>query len=95
VNLDHAIAQAITRWLPTAAAQDRVRAERMVFVMAKMALEQVFSEYLGFPCQSLFHQAIITQCWHNMPIGGRSAEWSQLDSTPRPTIRVKKKIILS
>jgi hypothetical protein len=26
------------------------------FVVDKMALKQVFSEYFGFPCQSSFHQ---------------------------------------
>jgi hypothetical protein len=26
------------------------------FVVDKVALGQVFSEYFGFPCQSLFHQ---------------------------------------
>jgi hypothetical protein len=55
----------------------------MGFVVDKAALGQVFSEYFGFPCQSLFHQFlhhhITTRGWHN--IGGRSAEWTQLDST--------------
>jgi hypothetical protein len=31
-----------------------------------------------------FSIIIITQGWHNRPIGGRSAEWT-LDSTPRNT----------
>jgi hypothetical protein len=57
----------------------------MGFVVDKAALGQVFSEYFGFPCQS-FHQffstIIITRGWHNRPTGGRSAEWTQLDSTP-------------
>jgi hypothetical protein len=26
------------------------------FVVDKVALEQVFSEYFGFSCQTLFHQ---------------------------------------
>jgi hypothetical protein len=29
------------------------------FVVDKVALGQVFSEYFGFPCQSSFHQKII------------------------------------
>jgi hypothetical protein len=29
-----------------------------VFVVDKVALGQVFSEYLGFPCQSSFHQIL-------------------------------------
>jgi hypothetical protein len=32
------------------------------FVVDKMALGQVFSEYFGFPCQSPFHQLL-----HNHP----------------------------
>jgi hypothetical protein len=28
------------------------------FVVDKMALEQLFSKYFGFPCQSLFHQML-------------------------------------
>jgi hypothetical protein len=46
-----AIAQAVSRWLPTAAARVQVG-----FVVDKVALEQVFSEYFGFPCPSSFHQ---------------------------------------
>jgi hypothetical protein len=29
-----------------------------------------------------FSIMIISRGWHNRPIGGRSAEWTQLDSTP-------------
>jgi hypothetical protein len=32
-----------------------------------------------------FSIIIITRGWHNMPINGRSAEWTQLDSTPNYT----------
>jgi hypothetical protein len=32
---------------------------------------------------------IITWGWHNRPIGGRSVEWTQLDSTPHYT-NIKK-----
>jgi hypothetical protein len=82
----------VSRWFPIAATRVRVRAEHVGFVVDKAALGQVFSEYFGFPCQSSFHQffsiIIITRGWHNRPIGGRSAEWTQLDSNP--TIRIKK-----
>jgi hypothetical protein len=57
-----AIAQAVSRWLPTAAARVRARSGKVGFVMDKMALGQVFSEYFGFPCQSSFHQLL-----HNRP----------------------------
>jgi hypothetical protein len=32
-----------------------------------------------------FSIIIITRGWHNMPVGGRSVKWTQLDSTPRYT----------
>jgi hypothetical protein len=44
-----------SRWLPTAAAWVRARAEHVGFVVDKAALGQVFSEYFGFLCQSSFH----------------------------------------
>jgi hypothetical protein len=53
-----AVAQAVGRWLPTAAARVRVRAVHVVFVVDKAALEQVFYEYFGLPCQSSFHQLL-------------------------------------
>jgi hypothetical protein len=54
----HAIAQAVSRWLPTAAAQVQARVWKVGFVVDKVALGQVFSEYFGFPCQSSFHQIL-------------------------------------
>jgi hypothetical protein len=54
------------------------------FVLDKVALGQVFSEYVGFPYQSLFHQ-FLHHHNHPGPIGGRSVEWTQLDSTPHYT----------
>jgi hypothetical protein len=51
-----AVAQAVGRWLPTAADRIRVRAEHVGFVVDKATLGQVFSEYVGFPYQSPFHQ---------------------------------------
>jgi hypothetical protein len=58
-SFSRAVGQAVIRWLPTAAAQVRVRAERVRFVGCVC---QVFSEYFGFPCQSPFHQFL-----HNHP----------------------------
>jgi hypothetical protein len=46
---------AVSRWLPTAAARVRARVWQVGFVVDKVALRQVFSEYFGFRCQSLFH----------------------------------------
>jgi hypothetical protein len=56
-------------------------------VVDKAALGQVFSEYFDFPANHFtnFSIIIITRGWHNRPIGGRSAEWTQLDYTPQYT----------
>jgi hypothetical protein len=37
------------------------------FVVDKVALGQVFSEYFGFPCQSSFHQLVHNQ--NHLPSG--------------------------
>jgi hypothetical protein len=55
------------------------------FVVDKAALGQVFSEYFVFPANHYstnFSIIIITRGGHNRPIDGRSAEWTQLVSTP-------------
>jgi hypothetical protein len=58
-----AIAQVVSRWLPTTAARGSSPGLVMWdFVVDKVALGQVFSEYFGFPCQSLFLQLL-----HNHP----------------------------
>jgi hypothetical protein len=80
-----AIAQAVSHWLPTAEARVHIRAEHVGFVVDKVALRQIFSEYLVSPANhhsTNFSIIIITWGWHNRPIGGCSAEWTQLDSTP-------------
>jgi hypothetical protein len=54
-----AIAQAVSRWLPTAAVRGSNPGLVMWdFVVDKVALGQVFSEYFGLPCQSSFHQLL-------------------------------------
>jgi hypothetical protein len=63
------------------------------FVVDKAALGQVFSEYFTVsPANhsTNFSIIIITQGWHNRHISGRSAEWTQLDSTPHYTKKKKK-----
>jgi hypothetical protein len=47
-----AAAQAVSRWLPTAAARVRAWSGHVGFVVDKVTLGQVLSEYFGFPCQS-------------------------------------------
>jgi hypothetical protein len=57
-TVGRAIAQAVSRWLPTAAARIRTRVWQVGFVVDKVALGQVFSEYFGLLCQSFFHQIL-------------------------------------
>jgi hypothetical protein len=64
VTEDRSIAQAVSCWLPTAAARFRARSRHVGFVVDKVARGQVFFEYFGFPCQSLFHQILHP---HNHP----------------------------
>jgi hypothetical protein len=60
------------------------------FVVHKVALGQVFSEYFGFPCQSSFHQLLqkspssIIWGWYNRP------EVAAVPSGLSPTPRKKK-----
>jgi hypothetical protein len=49
VFLGRAIAQAVSGSLPTAAARVQARVWHVGFVVNKVALGQVFSEYFGFP----------------------------------------------
>jgi hypothetical protein len=54
-----AIAEAVSCWLPTAAARVRAWVWEVEFVVDKVALGQVFSEFFGFPCQNhSFHQLL-------------------------------------
>jgi hypothetical protein len=46
-----AIAQAVSRRLPTATAWVRAQVRSCGIAVDEMALGQVFSEYFGFPCQ--------------------------------------------
>jgi hypothetical protein len=50
-----AVAKAVSRWFPTAAARF-ASGQHVAFVVNKAALGQVSSEYFDFPYQSSFHQ---------------------------------------
>jgi hypothetical protein len=78
-----AVTQAVSRWLPTAAARVRM-----------WGLWWTKRHWGRFPPSTSVSPAnhstnisiiIITRGWHNRPIGGLSAEWTQLDSTPHYT----------
>jgi hypothetical protein len=85
--LSYAIAQVVSRWLPTlAAAWFDHKSGHVGFVVAKVALGQVFSEYFRFPCQFSFHQIPHSHCHHppanlpglqNRPNSGQHTKWTQ------------------
>jgi hypothetical protein len=82
-----AVAQAVSRWLPTAAA-GFATGQHVGFVVDKAALGRFSprtSVSLANHHYTNFSIIIITRGWHNRPIGGRSDEWAQLDCTPRYT----------
>jgi hypothetical protein len=60
------MSEAVSHWLPTAAARVRALVWQVGFVVDKVASGQVFSEYFGFPCQKCsFHQILYHH--HNPP----------------------------
>jgi hypothetical protein len=52
--MGRAIAQAVSRWLPTAAVRVRARVWQVGFVVDEVASGQVFSEYFDSPAQKSF-----------------------------------------
>jgi hypothetical protein len=75
------MAQAVSRWLPIAAAGFVPGSGNVGFVVDKVALGQVFSQYLCFPCHSLFHQLLCNQ-HHLSPGAGTIGQyWTQFHLT--------------
>jgi hypothetical protein len=52
------------------------------FVVDKVALGQVFSEYFGFSWQSSFPYKFIIRGWCNRAVRGRHTKWNQSHPTP-------------
>jgi hypothetical protein len=70
-SVGRTIAEAVSRWLPTAASRVRARVWQMGFVVDKVESEQVFFEYFGFPWQNrVFHRLL----HHNHNHSGHLAE---------------------
>jgi hypothetical protein len=67
--LGSAIAQAVSRRLPSAAARAQTRIWSCgIFWWTEVALGQVFSDNFGFPCQSTFHLLLHNHLhYHNRP----------------------------
>jgi hypothetical protein len=71
--MGRAIAQAVSRRLPTAAALVETCVSSCgIFWWTKVALGQVFSENFGFPCQSTFHLLLHNHLLYHPRLAGRS-----------------------
>jgi hypothetical protein len=81
LSIGRTITQAVSRWLPAEAARVRVRAA-CGLCGGHRGIGADFLRVLRFPLPINFSFIIITRGWHNRPIGGRSAERTQLYSTP-------------
>jgi hypothetical protein len=87
----HAVAQAVSRWLPTVAARVRVRAACGVCGRQSGWGRCSPSTSVSTANHSTnLSIIIITRSGHNRPICGRSAERTQLDSTPPQLYQLKK-----
>jgi hypothetical protein len=58
--MSRAVAQAVSSWLQTAAVGFEPKSSQVGFVVNKVALGQIFSEYCGFSYQFAFHPLLHT-----------------------------------
>jgi hypothetical protein len=83
-----AVAQTLSRWFPYSGGPGSRPSRHVGFVVDKWTLGQIFSEYFDFPANhhfTNFSVIIITRGWHNRAVGGRSAEWTQLNCEDNQT----------
>jgi hypothetical protein len=81
LRVGRAIAQAVSRWLPIATARVRYRSDtRGIFGGQSGRLSPSTSVYPANHHSTKFSILIFIRGMYNGPIGGRRAEWTQLDS---------------
>jgi hypothetical protein len=88
-----AIAQAVSRWLPTAAARVRPRVWSSGICGGQSGAGVGFLRVLRFPLpnhSTKFSILTITRGRYNRPINGRRADWTQFGLHP-PLCKLKKK----
>jgi hypothetical protein len=93
VALGRAVTQEVSPWLPTTEARVRILAGMWGLWWTKRHRGR-----FGFPCQSSFCQFLHHHNhsgWHNRPIGGRRAEWVQLNSIHHYTNLKKIKFLVA
>jgi hypothetical protein len=79
VTEGRAIAQVVSRWLPPQRPGFEPGSGHVGFGVDKVALGQVFSEYFGFPCQSLFHQFLHNHHHLSSGAGTVGQKWPQYE----------------
>jgi hypothetical protein len=57
-GMGHAIDHEVSCWLPTIAAWVPSQVRYVGFLVDKVEMGWVFSEYLGFPCKLSFHKLL-------------------------------------
>jgi hypothetical protein len=79
-----AIAQMVSRWLPTEAARLRARLWPCGICGGQSGVGEDFSEYFNFPCQFALRRLLpqssssfIVRGWYNRPVSGRRTKWTQ------------------
>jgi hypothetical protein len=86
--LGRAIAQAVSRRLPTAAARVRAQVRSCGICGGQRGTGIGFLRVLRFPLPVLIpptapHSSFITRGWYNRPNSGRRTKWTQPDTTTR------------
>jgi hypothetical protein len=81
-----AIAQAVSHWLPTAAARARARVRSCGICGGESGTEAVFLRVLRLPLSILIpptaqYSSSIIWGWYNRPISGRRTKWTQSHPT--------------
>jgi hypothetical protein len=61
------------------------------FVVDKVALGQVFSEYFGFPCQSSFHQLLHNHPHLSSEAGTIGQKWPQYKGLSPTLLAIREK----
>jgi hypothetical protein len=89
--LGPSIAQMDSRILHTAEARLDSRSSHTGFVVDKVTLGQVFSDYFGFPFQFSFQTHVLSGGCYNKPISGRRSKLIQFHPIPPK----KKKLLLA
>jgi hypothetical protein len=84
------MAQAVSRWLPTAAVRVRSGSAQVGFVVGKVAVGQDFSEYFGFTSQFSFHQLLHNHLHLSSGAGTIGQKWQQYKRLSPTPLAIKR-----